>query len=147
MALDQEAVSSNEATTSKLSLQKAIHTDLGAVQREQTQNPLKRSNSITKSDLASPHASHSSVKRDSLLVTQPNQPTQIPCNAKKHPFHVSSSGPCSQFSQNSHRAPSVRLTADTSCPQSMVANGQHSDCESDTSLQIRRIARPTKKHQ
>ena len=54
---------------------------------------LKKSNSITRSDLASPHASHSSVKRDSLLVT-PNQPTHIPCNTKKHPFHVSSSVPC-----------------------------------------------------
>ena len=53
---------------------------------------LKKSNSITRSDLASPHASHSSVKRDSL--TQPHQPTHIPCNTKKHPFHVSSSVPC-----------------------------------------------------
>ena len=54
----------------------------------------KKSNSITKSDLASPHASHSSMKRDSSLVTQPNQPTHIPCSTKKHPFHVSSSVPC-----------------------------------------------------
>ena len=74
---------------------------------------LKKSNSITRSDLASPHASHSSMKRDSLLVTQPNQPTHIPCNTKKHPFHVSSSAPCPQLSHNSHRALSAQLTADT----------------------------------
>ena len=43
LALDWEAISSIEATTSKLSLQKAIHTDLGAVQREQTQIHLKNS--------------------------------------------------------------------------------------------------------
>ena len=73
---------------------------------------LKKSNSITRSELTSPHASlkspHallkiplaslksplSSLKRGSSLVAQAKQPMHTPCNTKRLPFDVPSSIPC-----------------------------------------------------
>ena len=73
---------------------------------------LKKSNSITRSELTSPHASlkspHAflksplaslksplaSLKRGSALVAQAKQPPHTPCNTKRLPFDVPSSRPC-----------------------------------------------------